>query len=270
MSSRAGLTLRGARIGWGTGPRRRRGGGVPHATDPEPEDRAGRGVVAQRARGGGDQPDGGDEYLPVGPPRRFPHDHGEQLPDSDGDGQGGPRRRDVSLRERLPELLVVALPFRSIFRPLDIDLRDVPPSQWVLSYLLRGGRTAGPGYLQVAEAYLQFGAVGVLLLYVSWAGDSLACGGRCRPGRGMSRTVAFSLIVMSEMLIWVGNSSAIGGAGTRVGLVLRLRRSGLARADRASHSSESVGRAPLSGVRAVSRNAYNLVGRCACPPPRAG
>jgi O-antigen polysaccharide polymerase Wzy len=105
--------------------------------------------------------------------------------------------------------LVVALPFRSILlAPLDVDVREFPPSQWVLSYLLPG-RTAGPGYLQVAEAYLQFGALGVIALYglLGW--------GLTRLWRYVSsrtwdaRTVAFSLIVMSEMLIWVRNSSAL-------------------------------------------------------------
>src|SRR4029453_5692836 len=101
--------------------------------------------------------------------------------------------------------LVVALPFRSILlAPLNVDIRDFPPSQWVLSYLFPG-RPAGPGYLQVAAAYLQFGAVGVIFLYglLGW--------GLTRLWRYVSsrtwdaRTVAFSLIVMSEMLIWVRN-----------------------------------------------------------------
>lgn len=106
--------------------------------------------------------------------------------------------------------LVVALPFRSVlFGPLDIDLRSFPPSQWVLTYL-HPGRNAGPGFLQLAEAYLQFGALGVLVLYVvlGW--------GLVRLWRSVSvharnvRLVALSLIVMSETLIWVRNSSALG------------------------------------------------------------
>jgi hypothetical protein len=105
--------------------------------------------------------------------------------------------------------LVVAIPFRSIFlAPLDVDLRSFPPSQWVLNYLAPG-RTAGPGYLQVAEAYLQFGAAGVIALY------ALMGWGLTRLWRSVSsrawdaRTVAFSLIVMSETLVWVRNSSAL-------------------------------------------------------------
>jgi len=105
--------------------------------------------------------------------------------------------------------LVVALPFRNLLLdPFDLDIRSFPPSQWVLSYLAPG-RTAGPGYLQVAEAYLQFGAIGVIILYV------LLGWGLTRLWRYVStkswdaRTVAFSLIVMSETLIWVRNSSAL-------------------------------------------------------------
>jgi hypothetical protein len=105
--------------------------------------------------------------------------------------------------------LVVALPFRSVLLgPLDVDIRSVPPSQWVLSYL-SPGRTAGPGYLQMAEAYLQFGAIGVIFLYL------LMGWGLTRLWRFVSsktwdvRTIAFSLIVMSETLIWVRNSSAL-------------------------------------------------------------
>jgi oligosaccharide repeat unit polymerase len=105
--------------------------------------------------------------------------------------------------------LVVALPFRSIvLKPLDVDIRDVPPSQWVLSYLAPG-RTAGPGYLQVAEAYLQFGALGVIALYV-FMGWGLTRLWRFVASKTWdARTVAFSLIVMSETLIWVRNSSAL-------------------------------------------------------------
>lgn len=105
--------------------------------------------------------------------------------------------------------LVVAVPFRSVWlTPLGVGIRSFPPSQWVLSYLAPG-RNAGPGYLQVAEAYLQFGAAGVVALYVvlGW--------GLTRLWRYVStrswdvRTVAFSLLVMSESLIWVRNSSAL-------------------------------------------------------------
>lgn len=105
--------------------------------------------------------------------------------------------------------LVVALPFRTILlAPLDVDIRNVPPSQWVLSYL-HAGRTAGPGYLQVAEAYLQFGAPGVIVLY-AFMGWGLTRLWRFVASKTWDvRTVAFSLIVISETLIWVRNSSAL-------------------------------------------------------------
>ena len=105
--------------------------------------------------------------------------------------------------------LVVALPFRSILlAPFDVDLRGVSPSEWVKSYLNPGG-TEGSAHLQVAEAYLQFGAIGIVVLYL------LLGWGLTRLWRSVStkpwdvRTIAFSLIVMSETLIWVRNSSAL-------------------------------------------------------------
>jgi hypothetical protein len=105
--------------------------------------------------------------------------------------------------------LVVALPFRSILlAPLDVGIREIPPSQWVLSYLYPG-RTAGPGYLQVAEAYLQFGALGVIALYVIMGWGLTRLWRFVASKAWDARTVAFSLIVMSETLIWVRNSSAL-------------------------------------------------------------
>jgi hypothetical protein len=105
--------------------------------------------------------------------------------------------------------LIVAVPFRSILLGrFDVDVRTFPPSQWVLTYL-HPGRSAGPGYLQVAEAYLQFGALGVILLYIL-LGWGLTRLWRFASSRAAdARTLAFSLIVMSETLIWVRNSSAL-------------------------------------------------------------
>lgn len=105
--------------------------------------------------------------------------------------------------------LVVALPFRSIlFGVLGMEVDRLPPSQWIL-LTLHPGRTAGPGYLQLAEAYLQFGAAGVVGLYVllGWA--------LTRLWRRLERMVwdprllAFSLIVMMETLLWIRNSSTL-------------------------------------------------------------
>jgi O-antigen polysaccharide polymerase Wzy len=106
--------------------------------------------------------------------------------------------------------LVVALPFRSVlFRPFDVVIRSFPPSQWVLTYL-HPGRNAGPGYLQLAEAYLQFGAIGVLGLYVVLGWGLTRLWRHVSANAWNTRLLALSLIVMSESLIWVRNSSALG------------------------------------------------------------
>ena len=105
--------------------------------------------------------------------------------------------------------LIVAVPFRSVLlSSLGDQIQRLPPSQWVL-LVLHPGRNAGPGYLQVAEAYLEFGAIGVVGLYLilGW--------GLTRLWRLMStraadpRVLAFTLIVMMETLLWVRNSSSL-------------------------------------------------------------
>ncbi len=118
-----------------------------------------------------------------------------------------PRREDYHHGSDYLGSLVVAVPFRSIIFPFfGAQIDRLPPSQWVLQ-LLHPGRNAGPGYLQVAEAYLEFGAAGVIGLYmlIGWA--------LMRLWRSMTtrvanpQVVAFVLIVMMETLLWVRNSS---------------------------------------------------------------
>lgn len=120
-----------------------------------------------------------------------------------------PQEEDYHYGSDYLSSLVVALPFRSVLlAPLDVELRSFPPSQWVLSYLAPD-RNAGPGYLQVAEAYLQFGAIGVIAVYLLM-GWGLTRLWRLVLRRSWdARDVAFSLIVISETLIWVRNSSAL-------------------------------------------------------------
>ena len=106
--------------------------------------------------------------------------------------------------------LTVAVPFRSIIFPfLGAEIERLPPSQWILP-LLHPGKNAGLGYLQLAEAYLQFGALGVVGLYLIFGW------GLTRLWRSMTskapdpRALAFALIVVMEMLLWVRNSSSFG------------------------------------------------------------
>ena len=105
--------------------------------------------------------------------------------------------------------LVVAAPFHGVFESLlGVRIREQAPSDWVL-LVLHPGRTAGPGYLQLAEAYLEFGVVGIIGLYL-FLGWGLTRLWRSAVAKiGDPRHLAFSLIVMSETLIWVRNSSSL-------------------------------------------------------------
>jgi hypothetical protein len=106
--------------------------------------------------------------------------------------------------------LVVAVPFRSIIFPFfGAEIERRAPSEWIL-LLLHPGKSAGLGYLQLAEAYLQFGAIGVVGLYLIFGW------GLTRLWRSMTskapdpRALAFALILVMETLLWVRNSSSFG------------------------------------------------------------
>jgi len=106
--------------------------------------------------------------------------------------------------------LTVAVPFRSIIFPfLGAENDRLSPSQWILP-LLHPGKNAGLGYLQLAEAYLQFGAIGVVGLYLIFGW------GLTRLWRSMTnkapdpQALAFALILVMETLLWVRNSSSFG------------------------------------------------------------
>jgi len=101
--------------------------------------------------------------------------------------------------------LLVAVPYSSENVFLGIDLGE-EPSDWVKS-ILNDDRVAGPGYLQVAEAYLEFGAIGVVCLYVllGWGLTRLWLYLATR--RLDPRILALSLIVMAQTLVWVRNQS---------------------------------------------------------------
>ncbi|HZD79842.1 MAG TPA: O-antigen polymerase [Actinomycetota bacterium] len=104
--------------------------------------------------------------------------------------------------------MVVAIPFRSVLFPFfGAEVNRLPPSQWVL-LLLHPGRNAGPGYLQVAEGYLQFGAVGVIGLYLLFGWLLIRLWGAMTRRVHDPRVLAFTLIVMMETLLWVRNSSS--------------------------------------------------------------
>jgi hypothetical protein len=116
--------------------------------------------------------------------------------------------------------LIVSVPFRSfLLRGLGADIERFEPSQWVLS-ILHPGREVGPGYLQLAEAYLEFGAIGVIGLYVL-LGWSLSRLWQYASSKAWNpQVLAFCLIVIMETLIWVRNSSTLVVRGLAWGWLL--------------------------------------------------
>jgi hypothetical protein len=116
--------------------------------------------------------------------------------------------------------LVVAVPFHSLLLSrLGVDFQPFDPSQWILS-LLHPGRGVGPGFLQVAEAYLEFGAIGVIGLYtiLGWGLTRLW---RFTSSKALDpQVLAFCLIVIMETLIWVRNSSPLVVRGLAWGWLL--------------------------------------------------
>jgi O-antigen polysaccharide polymerase Wzy len=103
--------------------------------------------------------------------------------------------------------LPLAIPFaHPVLGAFNVDLQIEPPSQWIKAVLDPTVR-AGPGFLQVAEAYLEFGALGVIGVYLlmGWALTRLW---RHLWFRSWNpQVLALSLIFMMEMLIWVRNTS---------------------------------------------------------------
>jgi hypothetical protein len=89
---------------------------------------------------------------------------------------------------------------------LGLELGREDPSDWAKS-VLDPRRWAGTGYLQVAEAYLEFGALGVVIVYVFLGWGVTSLWHRLSAKRPDPRTLAFSLIVTQELLILVRNDS---------------------------------------------------------------
>lgn len=106
---------------------------------------------------------------------------------------------------------------RSVFEPvpftetprsvLGLELGREDPSDWVKS-ILDPDRWAGTGYLQAAEAYLEFGALGVVILYTFLGWGVMTLWHRLSARRPDPRTLAFSLIVIQELLLLVRNDSS--------------------------------------------------------------
>ena len=107
--------------------------------------------------------------------------------------------------------LAVAVPFRSIIFPFfGADLSAVHPAKRTLQKTWVPGAAQVLGSLQLAEAYLQFGAIGVVGLYLIFGW------GLTRLWRSMTskatcpRALAFASLIVMETLLWVRNSSTSG------------------------------------------------------------
>jgi O-antigen polysaccharide polymerase Wzy len=103
--------------------------------------------------------------------------------------------------------LPLAVPFsHPVLGAFGVNLNILPPSQWVKDILDPTGR-AGPGYLQVAEAYLEFGALGVIGLFLLMGWGLTRLWRYLWFRRWDPRVLSFALIFMMEMLIWVRNNA---------------------------------------------------------------
>src|SRR5205823_3395911 len=104
---------------------------------------------------------------------------------------------------------VSAIPFAgSLFSPFGIDLSADRPSDWIKSRLSPDA-LAGTGYLQVAEAYLEFGASGVICLYLISGVVLTRLWWFMRHNDLDSRKLTFVLIGMMAVLTWVRNDAAV-------------------------------------------------------------
>ncbi len=76
---------------------------------------------------------------------------------------------------------------------------------WVKEYVDHPRSTAGVGFLQVAEAYLQFGPIGVAVFF--WLAGYGVTGlwNHCRTRVLSANQLAYTLIVMHAVLLWIRN-----------------------------------------------------------------
>jgi hypothetical protein len=104
---------------------------------------------------------------------------------------------------------VSAIPFAgTIFLPLGIDLSANDPSDWVKARLSPDA-LAGTGYLQVAEAYLEFGTIGIICLYLLLGVVLPRLWWYMQLEDLDARKLTFVLIIMIGLLTWVRNEAAV-------------------------------------------------------------
>jgi hypothetical protein len=100
-----------------------------------------------------------------------------------------------------------AVPFGHVlFSKLGVELDEGEQSDWLKSRISPTS-WAGLGYLQVAEAYFQFGAFGVVGLYLLLGVVVTLLWRRMEEGSHDPRGFALILLLMMSLLIWARNES---------------------------------------------------------------
>lgn len=105
--------------------------------------------------------------------------------------------------------LVFSVPFaNSMFSSMEVDLQTDLPSEWVKFNSVSNPGTSGWGYLQIAEAYLQFGVFGVIAVFTGMGFFLPKLWWRLQNDHyHNSQFLAFALIVMSAFITWIRNYS---------------------------------------------------------------
>ncbi|HKX61268.1 MAG TPA: O-antigen polysaccharide polymerase Wzy, partial [Verrucomicrobiae bacterium] len=112
-----------------------------------------------------------------------------------------PAREDYHYGADYIRSLAVAVPFFSRIMPDLVQRNDL----WVKDYVDHQLSIAGIGFLQLAEAYVQFGAWGVLGFYLLM-GFGVPYLWRCCKERPLSSCqLAYALILADTVLLWIRN-----------------------------------------------------------------
>lgn len=143
--------------------------------------------------------------------------------------------------------IAVAVPFATtLFAYVGVQVGAGKPSEWIKDFLDPDG-IPGTGYLQLAEAYLQFGMFGVIALYAILGMALPYLWWSLQRRQVDTRQLALTLIVILALLTWVRNDSIGMGRTIAWGWLLVYGApalSGYLRKTRA----QAVNRPPMSGL----------------------